>query len=151
MSEQYAPATTSVVNQMYKGGPDGALSPTLRSSQTFFLPQGAGNRASSGGPGSATGTTGNFPCMRSETSSTSGDSVGANGGDVMTPPTGMSPPRSQEKSTTFAGNKPRPLRLVQENAEIAAQNAGKRQSWMGWAQNAFAKKEDMPPGDAIRE
>ncbi|KAH8893532.1 hypothetical protein GQ53DRAFT_117634 [Thozetella sp. PMI_491] len=150
MSEQFTSgAAASVVNQMYKGGPDGPLSPTLRSSQTFFLPQGAGNRASSGGSGSAAGATGNFPGMRSETSSTSGDSVGANG-DASTPPTGMSPPRAHEKSTTFAGNKPRPLRLVQENPDMAAQ-ANKRQSWMGWAQSAFAKKDDVSPGEAIRE
>ncbi|KAM7218722.1 hypothetical protein V8F06_005876 [Rhypophila decipiens] len=150
MSEQYTGGAASVVNAMYRGGADGPLSPSLRSSQTFFLPQGAGNRASSGGgtPHSA----GNFPGMKSETSSTSGDSVGG-GGDVITPPS-LSPPRSHhEKTTTFAGNKPRPLRLVQENADVAANNnANKRQSWIGWASSAFAKKDgDNHPGDAIKE
>ncbi len=153
MSDQYTsvPGAASIVNAMYKGpsAADGPLSPSLRSSQTFFLPQGAGNRASSGGPGS---NSGNFPGMRSETSSTSGDSVAAPG-DVGTPSSQSSPPRShQEKSTTFAGNKPRPLRLVQENAEAtAAANASKRQSWVGWAASAFAKKEDGSVADSIKE
>ena len=143
MSEQYTGGAASVVNAMYRGGADGPLSPTLRSSQTFnFMPQGAGNRASSGGssaPHSAGApSSGNFPGMKSETSSTSGDSAG---GDVTTPPS-MSPPRSHhEKTTTFAGNKPRPLRLVQENHD-ATMNANKRQSWIGWASAAFVKKED---------
>ncbi|KAM7207609.1 hypothetical protein V8F20_002087 [Naviculisporaceae sp. PSN 640] len=154
MSEQYTGGAASVVNAMYRGSTDGPLSPTLRGSQTFFLPQGAGNRASSGGgtPQSAGHpSSGNFPGMKSETSSTSGESVG--GGDVTTPPS-LSPPRSHhEKATTFAGNKPRPLRLVQENADVAAKdNANKRQSWIGWATTAFAKKEDNThPGDTIKE
>lgn len=148
MSEQY-PGAANVVNAMYKG--DGPMSPGLRNSQTFFMPSGAGNRSSMGGPGSSGGSSGNFPGMKSETSSTSGDSV-ANGptGDATTSP-GMSPPRV-EKTTTFAGNKPRPLRLVQENADMAGQNANRRQSWMGWAQSAFAKKDEFPPtADAIKE
>ncbi len=156
MSEQYTGgAAASIVNAMYKGTPEGPLSPTLRSSQTFFIPQGAGDRASSGGPGSSHGisTSGNFPGMKSETSSTSGDSVA--GGDVTTPPS-QSPPRAshhREGGATFAGNKPRPLRLVQENAEATAQaNANKRQSWIGWASSAFGKKEDTTsmsaPGSA---
>ena len=148
MSEQFQGAA-NVVNAMYKG--DGPMSPGLRNSQTFFMPTGAGNRSSMGGAGSSGGSSGNFPGMKSETSSTSGDSVG-NGpaGDATTSP-GMSPPRL-EKTTTFAGNKPRPLRLVQENADMAGQNANRRQSWMGWAQSAFAKKEDLPPtADAIKE
>lgn len=155
MSEQYTsvPGAASIVNAMYKGpsAADGPLSPSLRSSQTFFLPQGAGNRTSSGGPGSSsasasanTNSGGNFPGMRSETSSTSGDSV--SGAGASTPPSQSSPPRSvhhHEKSTTFAGNKPRPLRLVQENAEAtAAANASKRQSWVGWAASAFSGKKD---------
>ena len=146
MSEQFGGGAANVVNAMYKG--DGPMSPGLRNSQTFFMPTGAGNRSSMGGPGS--GSSGNFPGMKSETSSTSGDSVGnREAGDATTSP-GMSPPRS-EKTTTFAGNKPRPLRLVQENADMAG-NANRRQSWMGWAQSAFAKKEDFPPtAEAIKE
>lgn len=85
--------------------------------------------------------------MKSETSSTSGDS-----GDVSTPPS-QSPPRGGgggEKATTFAGNKPRPLRLVADHPEnmrktsAEEDKAAKRQSWMGW----FGKKEDAP-GAAI--
>lgn len=177
MSEQFAPGAASIVNAMYKGpsAADGPLSPSLRSSQTFFLPQGgsggAGNRTSSGGAGGGGGSSsGNFPGMRSETSSVSGDSVSgitgtassaASGADgVSTPPSQSSPPRSvhhHEKGATFAGNKPRPLRLVQENAEAnaaAAANANRRQSWVGWAASAFAKKEDSAAvgvGEVIRE
>ncbi|KAL2146196.1 hypothetical protein VTI28DRAFT_4775 [Corynascus sepedonium] len=167
MSEQFTsvPGAASIVNAMYKGPStaDGPLSPSLRSSQTFFLPQGAGNRTSGGG---------NFPGMRSETSSTSGDSVsvstGGGGGTattdgVSTPPSQASPPRHHhhEKSTTFAGNKPRPLRLVQENAEATGNSGGannRRQSWVGWAASAFGgKKEETSTtggsgvGEAIRE
>jgi hypothetical protein len=189
MSEQYTGGlgAASIVSAMYKGvsTPDGPLSPSLRSSQTFFLPpQGAGNRASSGassshtvsGGGNGGGVPGNFPGMKSETSSTSGESVSgggvgnSNNSDVSTPPS-QSPPRShheRERPTgtgaTFAGNKPRPLRLVSQNAEAqaaaaAAAAASKRQSWVGWMGSAFgagagagAKKEDgAGAGDAIKE
>ncbi|AEO63616.1 570310b0-960a-46d9-8bf1-304d559a776d [Thermothielavioides terrestris] len=161
MSEQYTgmAGAASIVNAMYKGpsAADGPLSPSLRSSQAFFLPQGAGNRTSAG----------NFPGMKSETSSTSGDSVSAGGGSggggaggetASTSSPGQSPPRPHhsEKSTTLAGNKPRPLRLVQENAEAAAPApaASKRQSWVGWVGSAFAgaKKEDAgAAAEVIRE
>ncbi|KAL2021810.1 hypothetical protein VTK56DRAFT_6584 [Thermocarpiscus australiensis] len=156
------------------GAGGGPLSPSsLRSSQTFFLPpQGPArsNRASSGAASTTTTTTttsGNFPgmSMRSETSSTtSGESAtrsggGGGGGDVSTPPS-QSPPRSHHErernssgtttatTTTFAGNKPRPLRLVQENAEAAAAaaNANKRQSWVGWAASAFVGKKGEADG-----
>ena len=152
-SEQYTGGAASVVNQMYKGG---QASPPLhgpqtpRHSQSFFAPP-----PTTGNPNAAhrvpsTGqvaTTGNFPGMKSETSSTSGDS-----GDVSTPPS-QSPPRGGgggEKATTFAGNKPRPLRLVADHPEnmrktsAEEDKAAKRQSWMGW----FGKKEDAP-GAAI--
>lgn len=150
MSEQYTgAAAASIVNAMYKGSADGPLSPNLRSSQTFFLPQGAGNRASGGGgnPSPNMASSGNFPGMKSETSSTSGESVA---GDVNTPPS-QSPPRHREHETgraTFAGGKPRPLRLVQENQEAQA-NANKRQSWFGWAGAAFKKGDDGH--DVIKE
>ncbi|KAL2178158.1 uncharacterized protein P884DRAFT_133497 [Thermothelomyces heterothallicus CBS 202.75] len=159
MSEQFTsvPGAASIVNAMYKGPSttDGPLSPSLRSSQAFFLPQGAGNRTSGGG--------GNFPGMKSETSSTSGDSAsvsttGAGADGVSTPPSQASPPRSthhHEKTTTFAGNKPRPLRLVQEKAEATA-SANRRQSWVGWAASAFVGKKDDSGssngvGEAIKE
>ena len=142
MSEQYTGANgaASVVNQMYKGG---QTSPTLhgpqtpRHSQSFFAPPSTGwnpnaqHRIPSSGQ---VPTSGNFPGMKSETSSTSGDS-----GDITTPPS-QSPPRNAEKATTFNGNKPRPLRLVQDNSgarktsgEADDDKKAKRASWMGWA------------------
>jgi len=151
MSDQYTSVhAASIVNAMYKGGHEGPLSPTLRSSQTFFMPQGAGNRMSAGASSNgANGSSGNFPGMKSETSSTSGDSINGTG-ELGTPPS-QSPPRHRE-GATFAGNKPRPLRLVQENAaEQANANANKRQSWIGWASSAFAKKDDANPADTIKE
>lgn len=160
MSEQYTnvPGAASIVNAMYKGpsAADGPLSPSLRSSQTFFLPQGAGNRTSSG---TTAGSNNNFPGMRSETSSVSGDSVslstttggGTTADGLNTPPSQASPPRSvhHHEKSTFAGNKPRPLRLVQENADAQAAQAAanRRQSWVGWATSAFGgKKEDEMVG-----
>ncbi|KAI0406554.1 hypothetical protein F4802DRAFT_558240 [Xylaria palmicola] len=140
MSEQFTGAA-GIVNAMYKG-PDGPLSPTLsnpRNSASFF--SGVSTPRVSSGQGAP--SAGNFPGMRSETSSVSGDSASAEG-------TASSPPRAasghvgtsgSEKATTFAGNKPRPLRLVQENA-IEKQAENKRASWMGWASSAWSKKED---------
>lgn len=172
MSDQYTSGiggAASIVNAMYKGA-DGPLSPSLRSSQTFFLPpQGAGNRASSGASSSHTttsgvvggGVPGNFPGMKSETSSTSGDSVSGGNGVGTDVSSQSSPPRSHHErdrdrvgGATFAGNKPRPLRLVQENAEAqaaAAAAASKRQSWVGWAASAFGAKKEDGGSEAIRE
>ncbi|KAE8444800.1 hypothetical protein EG329_014260 [Mollisiaceae sp. DMI_Dod_QoI] len=142
-SEQYTGGAANVVNQMYRGG---QTSPTLtgpqtpRHSQSFFAPPLASGNPNAAHRMPSTGqvpTAGNFPGMKSETSSTSGDS-----GDVSTPPS-SSPPRA-EKATTFAGNKPRPLRLVQDHPENRRTStddaAGKRASWMGWA---FGKKDDV--------
>ncbi|KAK0108129.1 hypothetical protein ONS95_002951 [Cadophora gregata] len=152
-SEQYTGGAASVVNQMYKGGP---ASPPLhgpqtpRHSQSFFAPPpvsgtnpNAAHRVPSAGQ---VPTAGNFPGMKSESSSTS------DSGDVSTPPSN-SPPRA-EKATTFAGNKPRPLRLVQdhpENRKVSGDedNKSKRASWMGWA---FGKKdEEKVAGESIQE
>lgn len=143
MSEQLTGAA-GIVNAMYKG-PDGPLSPTLsttsssaRHSQQFFgtrVPSAAANG----------GSAGNFPGMRSETSSVSGDS--AADGTPSTTSASQSPPRtvgssSADRSTTLAGNKPRPLRLVQESHERErVENGNKRASWIGWAQSAWAKKD----------
>ncbi|KAK1971715.1 hypothetical protein LZ32DRAFT_520227 [Colletotrichum eremochloae] len=139
MSEQFTGA--NLVNQMYRG-PDGPISPPLgsprtpRTSQTFI--GGNPNAAARAPSGQQAPTAGNFPGMRSETSSTSGDSNG------LTTPPSQSPPRSHhEKQTTFAGNKPRPLRLVQENNETKQEN-NKRSSWMGWA-SGWGKKDESPP------
>ncbi|KAM0333157.1 hypothetical protein ACHAQA_001817 [Verticillium albo-atrum] len=154
VSEQYTGAA-SLVNQMYRGA-DGPVSPGLgnpRHSQSFFATasnSGTNPNAAARAP-SQQSSAGNFPGMRSETSSMSGDSASvingsASAGDVSTPPSQSSPPRSHhEKSTTFAGNKPRPLRLVQE-AEAkteTANNSNKRASWMGWAAG-WGKKDQLP-------
>ncbi|KAK2045478.1 hypothetical protein LZ31DRAFT_244645 [Colletotrichum somersetense] len=139
MSEQFT--GVNLVNQMYRG-PDGPISPPLgsprtpRTSQTFI--GGNPNAIARATSGQQAPTAGNFPGMRSDTSSTSGDS-----NDLATPPS-QSPPRSHhEKQTTFAGNKPRPLRLVQENNETKQEN-NKRSSWMGWA-SGWGKKDESPP------
>ncbi|KLU91219.1 hypothetical protein MAPG_09741 [Magnaporthiopsis poae ATCC 64411] len=98
---------------------------------------------------------GNFPGMRSETSSTSGDSIhGTPVTDAASIHTSSnSPPRiSSEKATTFSGGGPRPLRLVQENPDIkTAETTNKRASWIGWP---FGKKEEPTPafgGEPLRE
>ncbi|KAI1194419.1 hypothetical protein F5X97DRAFT_327591 [Nemania serpens] len=149
MSEQFTGAA-GIVNAMYKG-PDGPLSPTLsnpRNSASFF--SGVSTpRVPSAGQGAP--SAGNFPGMRSETSSVSGDSASVGEGTTSSPPragSGHASVAGSEKATTLAGNRPRPLRLVQENAPDKAEN--KRASWMGWASSAWAKR-DEPVGESIRE
>ncbi|KAI1178669.1 hypothetical protein F4777DRAFT_537508 [Nemania sp. FL0916] len=149
MSEQFTGAA-GIVNAMYKG-PDGPLSPTLsnpRNSASFF--SGVSTpRVPSAGQGAP--SAGNFPGMRSETSSVSGDSASVGEGTTSSPPragSGHASIAGSEKATTFAGNKPRPLRLVQENAPEKTEN--KRASWMGWASSAWSKKEE-PAGEPIKE
>lgn len=141
-SEQYTAGAASLVGQMYKG-PDGPLSPPLgnpRNSQTFFSGSSVAGSVQSRVPSissQAPSSIGNFPGMRSETSSLSGESA-----DLTTPPS-QSPPRSvHEKKTTFVGGTPRPLRLVQENADAVKDKENKRSSWYsGWAQG-WTKKDD---------
>ncbi|KAM0287175.1 hypothetical protein ACHAQH_000489 [Verticillium albo-atrum] len=154
VSEQYTGGAASLVNQMYRGA-DGPVSPGLgnpRHSQSFFTTASTNPNAAARAP-SQQSSAGNFPGMRSETSSISGDSASvvngsSAGGDISTPPSQSSPPRSHhEKSTTFAGNKPRPLRLVQEaeatkTEATKTETANKRASWMGWA--AGWGKKDQP-------
>ncbi|KAI1118472.1 hypothetical protein F5Y14DRAFT_398553 [Nemania sp. NC0429] len=149
MSEQFTGAA-GIVNAMYKG-PEGPLSPTLsnpRNSASFF--SGVSTpRVTSAGQGAP--SAGNFPGMRSETSSVSGDSASVGEGTTSSPPragSGHASVAGSEKATTLAGNKPRPLRLVQENAPEKVEN--KRASWMGWASSAWSKKDD-PMGEVIRE
>ncbi|KAK8098471.1 uncharacterized protein PG998_013957 [Apiospora kogelbergensis] len=154
MSEQIIGAA-GIVNAMYKG-PDGPMSPTLsagRNSAQFFSGAGTPRAASSG---NSAPTAGNFPGMRSETSSVSGESAG---GDASNTSASQSPPRtigsghSEGKGShaTFAGNKPRPLRLVQENAPPP--EANKRASWFGWAQSALATRQGGEGGasESIKE
>ncbi|CEJ91682.1 hypothetical protein VHEMI07378 [[Torrubiella] hemipterigena] len=135
---------SSLVSQMYRGS-DVPASPTIgsqRHSQGFFAPSSVSGGTQSRVPSSgsaAPSSSGNFPGVRSETSSISGDS-----GEITTPPS-QSPPRSQsDKHKTFAGGKPRPLRLVQENPDAVKDN--KRASWYtGWTSNWAAKKDDAAP------
>ncbi|KAI9167750.1 putative sterigmatocystin biosynthesis P450 monooxygenase stcS [Paramyrothecium foliicola] len=150
-SEQFTGAA-SLVSQMYRGPDGGPVSPTLtnpRHSQTYFSPVSFGGNPNAAarvpsGSHQAPASSGNFPGMRSETSSMSGDSA-----ELSTPPS-QSPPRSEkEKQTTsFAGGKPRPLRLVQENPDAVKDN--KRASWYsGWS---WGKKEEgQPAGQPIPE
>lgn len=155
MSEQIGTGAANVVNQMYRGPaspplPHGPQTP--RHSASFFAPPAAGGnpnaaaRVPSGSsvPTLSSGVAGNFPGEkrgeRSETSSLNSS------GDATTPPS-SSPPRSEketekaEKRTSFAGGKPRPLRLVQENVE-KEETANKRASWFGWA---IGKKDESIP------
>ncbi|KAK2603687.1 hypothetical protein QQS21_004161 [Conoideocrella luteorostrata] len=144
-SDQFTGAA-SLVSQMYKG-PDGPASPPLgtpRNSQSFFAPPNlTGNpNVAARYPSGSQASSGNFPGMRSETSSISGES-----GDMSTStPPSQSPPRSHsDKQTTFAGGKPRPLRLVQENQDAVKDGSNKRASWYsGWSWNA--KKDEIQPG-----
>ncbi|KAK8920983.1 putative M protein, serotype 2.1 precursor [Metarhizium anisopliae] len=147
-SDQFTGAA-SLVSQMYKG-PDGPASPPLgnpRHSHTFFSPPNMTSNptVTSRYPSGSQASSGNFPGMRSETSSISGES-----GDMSTStPPSQSPPRSHsDKQTTFAGGKPRPLRLVQENQDAVKDN--KRASWYtGWSWGG--KKDEAQPGAPIPE
>ncbi|KUI72910.1 hypothetical protein VM1G_08515 [Cytospora mali] len=148
MSEQITGAA-SLVNQMYKG-PDGPLSPSIRSSQTFFNMPHQRERNVSGA--TAASMPGNFSGIRSETSSVSGDSssmMTADKDTVNSTPN-QSPPRERKVTQRFdAGNKPRPLRLVQENNEAQAA-ANKRQSWIGgWFSGTGKKDEVTSPRESI--
>lgn len=161
MSEQFTGANgggPNLVNALYRG-PDssgGQFSPTLGRAQTFF--SGQAHRSSSSGAMPPQASSGNFPGEGGGgAGSISGDgdaddSVGAGGASSPS----MSPPRSERErkegggGATFAGNKPRPLRLVQENA-AAQEKENKRASWIGWAWGAGGKKDEGPAGDTIKE
>ncbi|KAH7480698.1 Uncharacterized protein HZ326_17688 [Fusarium oxysporum f. sp. albedinis] len=151
-SDQYTGAA-SLVSQMYRG-PDGPVSPPLgtpRHSQTFFSPpnnSGNPNAAARVPSGASVATSGNFPGMRSETSSLSGES----GELSMSTPPSQSPPRSHNDrhTTSFAGGKPRPLRLVQENQEAVKDN--KRSSWYSpFTWGAKKEEQQVPSGNPIPE
>ncbi|SPN97327.1 uncharacterized protein DNG_00841 [Cephalotrichum gorgonifer] len=146
MSEQFTGGhggTSGLLGQRYRGA-DGPGSPTFsepRRSQTYFGT--AGSRSPSGQHAAAP-SSGNFPGMRSETSSMSGDSA-----DVVTPPS-QSPPRHSDKGTTFTGNKVRPLRLLQEQEPPKTSDTNKRASWINWS-GWGPKKDEAPPSGAIAE
>ncbi|KAM0303084.1 hypothetical protein HYE67_011031 [Fusarium culmorum] len=151
-SDQFTGAA-SLVSQMYRG-PDGPVSPPLgtpRHSQTFFSPpnnSGNPNAAARVPSGASVATSGNFPGMRSETSSLSGES----GELSMSTPPSQSPPRahSDRHTTSFAGGKPRPLRLVQENPDAVKEN--KRASWYSpFTWGAKKEEQQVPSGNPIPE
>ncbi|CAF3517213.1 hypothetical protein QX201_003634 [Fusarium graminearum] len=151
-SDQFTGAA-SLVSQMYRG-PDGPVSPPLgtpRHSQTFFSPpnnSGNPNAAARVPSGASMATSGNFPGMRSETSSLSGES----GELSMSTPPSQSPPRahSDRHTTSFAGGKPRPLRLVQENPDAVKEN--KRASWYSpFTWGAKKEEQQVPSGNPIPE
>ncbi|CAG7556095.1 unnamed protein product [Fusarium equiseti] len=151
-SDQFTGAA-SLVSQMYRG-PDGPVSPPLgtpRHSQTFFSPpnnSGNPNAAARVPSGASVATSGNFPGMRSETSSLSGES----GELSMSTPPSQSPPRnhSDRHTTSFAGGKPRPLRLVQENQDAVKEN--KRSSWYSpFTWGAKKEEQQVPSGNPIPE
>ncbi|RKF61932.1 putative m serotype protein [Erysiphe neolycopersici] len=139
-SEQFTGSASIAVSQMIRNGP---TSPPLHgghSPRHPSTPVGNQNNGQRIPSLSQSSVSGNFPGTISESSSNSSEA-----GDFSTH-SNNSPPRL-EKATTFAGNKPRPLRLLQESgqseatrrAEEAAAKLAKRSSWMGWA---FGKKED---------
>lgn len=159
-SEQYHRNAANVVGQMYKGqipspplyGPQ-----TPRHSQSFFAPPAAGGpinapgRYPSGGQVPTTATfPGGHPSENSETSSNES-------GGVTTPPSN-SPPRA-EKATKFTGNKPKPLRLVQDHPDTVKEDErnkakSNRASWMGWAQEKLVGvgvMKDEIGADVIKE
>ncbi|RAL58734.1 hypothetical protein DID88_003040 [Monilinia fructigena] len=123
-SEQYTASGASIVNQMYRGGqtspPLHAHGPqTPRTSQTFF-----GTGPMAGKPNPRHTSLGQVPTAVHRL-----------------PPSSNSPPRKETRK--FAGNKPKPLQLVQDKEEEEKTKA-KRASWMGWAFGGAAaqKKED---------
>lgn len=156
-SEQISTGAFSVVNAMYKGSSTSPIygPQTPRNSTSFFAPRetGANPNAAARGPGFALPLAGTFPGGRTSSGSDVGSTTStetaqtSHTGEVSTPPAGNSPPRAVERQTTFAGNKPRPLRLVQDQETTA--KADKRASWVGWAMSAVGKKGD--DGEAGKE
>ncbi|RKF65527.1 hypothetical protein GcM3_120009 [Golovinomyces cichoracearum] len=154
-SEQFTGGTITTLNQTLRGG----HSPTLHiphsphPNQSFFVPPTPGVNPNAAHRNPSIGQTSiqsNYPGFRSENSSISGDS----GENITTP--SHSPPRV-EKATTFAGNKPRPLRLLRETGPSESSRRAeddlpakfsKRSSWMGWA---FGKKEDVHIDEILKE
>lgn len=166
-SEHISTGAFSVVNAMYKGNP--ASPPitgpqTPRNSTSFFAPRQSGenpNAAARAPSGAFAGQTiGAFAGTRTSVISDAGSShsstetsATSHTGEVSTPPpNGQSPPRQLERQATFAGNKPRPLRLVQDQASASAEEksarerAEKRGTWYGWAMNKVIAKEGEETG-----
>ncbi|KAK3953768.1 hypothetical protein QBC32DRAFT_110888 [Pseudoneurospora amorphoporcata] len=177
LSEQYGPGA-SVASAMYNKNtgvaPSSAsqysrdeaaspLSPTMRTSGGSFFNSNPNRSSTSTFPGTVRNSE-----TSSDTQSIRSSITGYGREDMST--ASHSPPRShhEKPATTFAGNKPRPLRLVQENAaaEEAARHAqaqqNKRTSWIGWAfggagggagggRKDSVTAEGMMGGEIIRE
>lgn len=177
------PGAFNVVSQMYKGqNPTSPLNgPQTPRNSSFFAPRETGGNpnAAARAPSQSFGGSGNERPGRQSGFSDSGSmhstETGATShtGEVSTPPgsvagsvrdgssikdgIGSSPPR-KAPGTTFAGNKPKPLRLVQDAAReekeeadrVAKEKGGKRGTWYGWAMSAVAqkKKDDEANGGA---
>lgn len=175
------PGAFNVVSQMYKGqNPTSPLNgPQTPRNSSFFAPRETGGNpnAAARAPSQSFGGSGNERPGRQSGFSDSGSmhstETGATShtGEVSTPPgsvagsvrdgssikdgIGASPPRKSE-GRTFAGNKPKPLRLVQDAAReekeeadrVAKEKSDKRGTWYGWAMSAVAqkKKDDETAG-----
>lgn len=154
-SEQFTGGAANVVNQMYRG--NGQTSPPISGPHTprtssFFAPPAVGGNpnAAARAPSGGSHVAGNFPGVRSETSSIE------SGGDGVSTPPGNSPPRAEKTKVTrtFGGSKPKPLQLVQDHPENSRRSStvedggNKRASWMGWA---FGKKEEDILRESIQE
>ncbi|KAI9675592.1 MAG: hypothetical protein M1817_000958 [Caeruleum heppii] len=173
------PAAT-VVGQMYRGPPSGsstspAISPgsgaLATPRQSFFAPPPHGGNPNSAArvppstSGSSSGSRGGGEKER-ERERGDRDSVSTVASDYTGEVDTPSPPRtstatggptssSASSTAPIAGNKLRPLRLVQENVDpnsVAEQEAAakkaKRGSWMGWFNMGKGGPEGQGPGPA---
>ncbi|KAI9805335.1 MAG: hypothetical protein M1833_005788 [Piccolia ochrophora] len=153
-SEWSPPPTTSIVNHMYRGPPPGsggpATSPSSLARQgSYFTPA-----SRPGNPNAAARAPSN-DAPRPFSSSNSSDYSGDDRDAVPPAPA----PAPAPTAAPIAGNKLRPLRLVQENRELGSGDQGgrkvsdpddadakraKRGSWMGWFNKG--KAEEGPIG-----
>ncbi|KAI9812592.1 MAG: hypothetical protein M1827_004581 [Pycnora praestabilis] len=160
-----------VVNNMYRGSQANTTTPDQISpgvipnprQTSFFSPL-----HNPGNPNAAARIPSGTLVPSERVGSSSNSILSDNSGEVADAP---SPPRSQGGSSNstggsvVAGNKLRPLRLVQENVQMESGDGGsgrkgdmfvdddaakkaKRGSWMGWFNKG---KEQMPPGSVSGE
>ncbi|KAI9761533.1 MAG: hypothetical protein M4579_000924 [Chaenotheca gracillima] len=156
-NSEWAPAT--VVNHMYRGPPPGQTSPGVTTPRrtSFF----GGFQPNNPAPSSRVTSGGSYQQTAMERNSSTASDVSDVGGgpneDIMEVVQVPSPPHSVAGSSgagggsaPIAGNKLRPLRLVQENTEGAsaaeeaeAAKRAKRSTWMGWFNKG--KGDEVPP------
>lgn len=150
-NSEWAPGAP-LANQMYRGPPStaGSVSPPVRTSSFFALAPAPGNpNAAARIPSNSNVPTAKRP------SSSSNSTVSDTSGEVSS----SSPPHSHHSHSAggpaqIAGNKLRPLRLVQENTDGARKTSdgqtdeekkmAKRGSWMGW----FNRGKEEGPSQA---